>query len=90
MNQNEKTATLQSDGSNIRTITMNNNNTNHEIKQPNFSFGKPPEIIICFNCHREAELDGYLFRLVPVCFNCRTESEVLITRNRFERRRAAR
>lgn len=43
-------------------------------------------IIACFDCKRQAELDGYRFRLVPVCACCRTEREVEIVNNRFERR----
>jgi len=86
----EKTAIYHNGGLNIRTIAMTNNKTKTEKTQLNFNFGNPPKIIICFNCHRETELDGYLFKLVPVCVNCRTESEVLITRKRFERREAKR
>ncbi len=43
-------------------------------------------IIQCFDCKRQAELDGYRFALVPLCSCCRTEREVEIVNNRFERR----
>ena len=86
--QNEKTAVYHNDGSctefNEKT-TMSNNTR----KQLEFQFDSaiPPKIIICFNCHREKEFDGFLFKLVEVCGDCRTESEVQITGKRFERRR---
>lgn len=43
-------------------------------------------IIECYQCKRNAELDGYRFRLVPLCGCCRTEREVEITNQRFEQR----
>jgi hypothetical protein len=44
------------------------------------------DLIECYECKRNAELDGYRFRLVPLCRCCRTEREVEITNQRFERR----
>lgn len=62
-------------------------------KQQVFSFEelqnqkpKSLNIVQCYECKREVELDGYRFRFVPVCKCCRTEREIEITRNRFERR----
>ncbi len=44
------------------------------------------ELIECYDCKRNAPLDGYRFQSVPLCKCCRTERELQITRNRFERR----
>jgi hypothetical protein len=88
--QNEKAVATNNGFNKInKQLTMTNSTQKTEIKQSKLNFGNPPEIIICFACHREREFDGYIFRLVRVCADCRTESEVLITRKRFERRRAS-
>ena len=62
-------------------------------QQLNLEFNEPQPkqprilgIIQCFDCKRQAELDGYRFALVPLCACCRTEREVEIVNNRFERR----
>ncbi len=66
----------------MENITQNPPTNNKKI-----TFGNPPEIINCFACHHETELDGYLFKLVPVCADCRTERELEVLSNRIERRR---
>ncbi len=94
MMRNEKAEALTSNGLNnglTNQLTMSNSTRNQSEFQ--FDSAIPPKVfqtINCFNCHNERELDGYIFRLVAVCADCRTESEVLITRKRFERRRASR
>jgi len=65
---------------------MKNFTTETEKTQPNLRFGKPPEIIICFACRHETELDGFVFKLVPVCAECRTASELKHLSNRIARR----
>ena len=87
--RNKKTAVVVNSGLNNNFNDQKNYTKSDEKTQPNLNFGKPPKIINCFSCHHEKEFDGYLFKLVEVCRHCRTESEVLITRKRFERRRAS-
>lgn len=51
-------------------------------KQP-----KSLRVIQCFDCKRQAELDGYRFALVPLCDCCRTKEELRVLNNRIERRK---
>ncbi len=94
MNLNKKTDVNHNIGFYTELKEKTNKTTMKKYKpnQNEFQFKSaiPPKIIICFNCHREREFDGYIFRLVRVCADCRTESEVLTTRKRFERREAKR
>ncbi len=69
------------------------NHISRQEKQLTLEFNEPQPnqprilgVIQCFECKRQAELDGYRFRLVPLCACCRTEREVEIVNNRFERR----
>ncbi len=69
------------------------NHISRQEKQLTLEFNEPQPkqprilgIIQCFDCKRQAELDGYRFALVPLCSCCRTEREVEIVNNRFERR----
>ena len=57
-----------------------------EFNEPQPKQPKSLGIIQCFDCKRQAALDGYRFALVPLCACCRTEREVEIVNNRFERR----
>ncbi len=70
-------------------LTMKNFTPKNEKPQPKFDFGKPPKVletINCFNCKQLRELDGYIFKLVPVCSDCRTERSFEILSNQIERR----
>jgi hypothetical protein len=66
------------------------NNTSHRNKfQLELFVTEQPKIlrvIHCSNCSNERELDGYVFKLVPVCADCRTESDLEILSKRIERR----
>lgn len=74
--------------------TMSKFNTDPNKFQLDLFSGEQPkkvlQTITCFGCEQKRELDGFIFKLVPVCSSCRTEREVEITNNRFERRRAKR
>jgi hypothetical protein len=71
-----------------------NTNTNQDNSPlgfvlPELPFPHPPktlETINCFCCERKRDLDGYLFKLVPVCSDCRTERSLEILSNQIELR----
>jgi hypothetical protein len=53
------------------------------------NFNKPRKslgVINCAECSERRELDGYVFKLVPVCSGCRTERGLEILSNQIERR----
>jgi len=91
--KDEKTVALESNGSNIRTengLTMNNNTpTRNKFQLDLFVTEQPKKVlqtINCFCCEQKRELDGYIFKLVPVCSDCRTERSLEILSNQIERR----
>ncbi len=71
-------------------IDMGNCNTQRKKFQLDLFVTERPKKILdtieCYECKRNAELDGYRFQFVPICACCRTEREVQITNHRFERR----
>jgi hypothetical protein len=71
-------------------LSMNNNTTKQNIFQFNLFTSEQPKKVLqtinCFCCERKRELDGYLFKLVPVCSDCRTENSLEILSNQIERR----
>ena len=63
-------------------------------KQLNLEFNEPQPkqpkslgIILCFDCQRQAELDGFRFALVPLCECCRTNRSLENLNNQIERRK---
>ena len=44
------------------------------------------QTINCFCCEQKRELDGYIFKLVPVCSDCRTTRSLEILSKQTERR----
>ncbi len=97
MNQNRKAAAINSgsmktlfDGQSSKTFSNLDYKSEFEPLQQiieRIPLGaSSAELIECYDCKRNAPLDGYRFQSVPLCKCCRTERELQITRNRFERR----
>ena len=81
------------DGSNTnleKQLLMKKSTTKQNKFQFNLFTNEQPKkalhTINCFCCEQKRELDGYLFKLVPVCSDCRTESSLKILSNQIERR----